>query len=132
MMLRRLFVLCAACFLSGACSAPSSVVVSPGPAKQAALRYRADLHAELALAYLDKEQFEVARREAALALQLTADHRDALHALALIERAAGNVQAAGQYFQQALAVKSGKDDPLLRLNYARFLDEQARRTVFDD
>ncbi|WP_185182356.1 hypothetical protein [Mycoavidus sp. B2-EB] len=130
-MLRGFFFICAVGFLTGACSTPSSMAVNQ-PAQQAALHYRADLHAELALAYLDKEQFEVARREAALALQLMPDHRAALHALALLEHVVGNAPAADQYFQRALVLKGAKDDTSLRLNYARFLDEQARRADFED
>ncbi len=87
------------------------------------MRQRADVHAALALAYLNQGQTEAGRVEAQRALALAPEHRDALHTLALTALAQGDAGAARRYFEQVFNATGGADDFTLRLNYARFLCE---------
>lgn len=113
--------------LCGACSISHLGAEAPHLKAARAARYRADLHIELALAYLDQGQPAAARREAGYALKLAPAHRDALHVLALADLAAGERSAARLHFQQALeaaGAAGGAADAALFLNYGNFLCDE--------
>ncbi len=90
---------------------------------------RADVHAALALAYLDQGRTEAGRIEAQRALKRVPEHRDALHALALANLAQGDADTAHRHFEQAFNAAGSADDFTLHLNYARFLCEHHDRSA---
>src|SRR5260363_227018 len=97
------------CALSSAC-ANQNPLISESSGAQNRVRQQADVHAALALAYLNQRQTEAARAEARRALALAPGHRDALHTLALTALAQGDAGAARRHFEQAFNAEGGADD----------------------
>jgi type IV pilus assembly protein PilF len=85
----------------------------------AAKQQRADAHLQLALAYYQQSQWQVALDEATLALQIEPQQPDALSMRGLIYMASGRQALAGAEFQQALQI--APDQPDYLNNYAWFL-----------
>lgn len=99
----------------------------------AANQRRADVHLQLALAYYEQSQWQVALDEATLALQIAPRQPDALSMRGLIYMASGRQALAGAEFQQALQI--APDQPDYLNNYAWFLcrtgQEQASLRWFE-
>lgn len=80
---------------------------------------RADAHLQLALAYYQQGQWQVALDEATLALRIAPEHADALSMRGLILMASGRPALAGAEFEKALRIAPEQPDYLN--NYAWFL-----------
>jgi type IV pilus assembly protein PilF len=91
----------------------------PGPNSAATDQQRADAHLQLALAYYQQSQWQVALDEAALALQIVPEQPDALSMRGLIYMASGRQALAGAQFLQALRIVPDQPDYLN--NYAWYL-----------
>jgi type IV pilus assembly protein PilF len=93
---------------------------TPAPDSAAArIQRRADAHLQLALAYYQQRQWQVALDEATLALQIAPEQADALSMRGLILMASGRPALAGAEFEQALRIAPEQPDYLN--NYAWFL-----------
>jgi type IV pilus assembly protein PilF len=113
------FLLLTAC--AGTVSANQSRPGMPAAADSAAAvnRHRADAHLQLALAYYQQRQWQVALDEATLALEIAPEQPDALSMRGLILMASGRPALAGTEFEQALRIAPDRPDYLN--NYAWFL-----------
>lgn len=80
---------------------------------------RADAHLQLALAYYQQGQWQVALDEATLALRIAPEQADALSMRGLILMASGRPAPAGDDFRQALRIAPEQPDYLN--NYAWYL-----------
>jgi type IV pilus assembly protein PilF len=89
------------------------------PSSAATGQQRADAHLQLALAYYQQSQWQVALDEAALALQIVPEQPDALSMQGLIYMASGRQALAGAPFLQALRI--APDQPDYLNNYAWYL-----------
>jgi type IV pilus assembly protein PilF len=110
------FLLLTAC--AGAVNADRPAA-SGADAAAAVNQRRADAHLQLALAYYQQSQWQVALDEATLALQIAPQQADALSMRGLILMASGRPAPAGADFLQALQI--APDQPDYLNNYAWFL-----------
>lgn len=92
---------------------------SQGSADQAMLQKRATIRLQLALAYYEQGQFEVAQDELRQALAMTPENADLYGARALVYMGKGEAQLAQQDFQQALMLAPHNAE--LNNNYGTFL-----------
>lgn len=83
--------------------------------------WAADVHAELARAYLQHGAMDVAEDEARRALVIEPDHRHAAHVLALVALQHGDEASAADFFERAVAMRGGRSDAVLVANYETFL-----------
>jgi type IV pilus assembly protein PilF len=100
--------------VSPASDAASAVYSAPSDARR-----RADAHLQLALAYYQQTQWQVALDEVTLALRAMPQLPDALSMRGLIYMASGRRDLAGADFRQALQIAPEQPDYLN--NYAWFL-----------
>lgn len=106
-------------FLSG-CSAQPEQPVSGSVAIQKSV----NSYTQLGFAYLERSNFERAKRAFVKALALDDDAPDALHGMALIYQQEGEVDLAEAHFRKALL--EGGQFSVARNNYAAFLYRQRR------
>lgn len=117
------FLLLTAC--AGAVSANQPAFAVPAASASAAdsaaavNQRRADAHLQLALAYYQQSQWQVALDEATLALRIGPEQGDALSMRGLILMASGRPALAGADFLQALRIAPEQPDYLN--NYAWYL-----------
>jgi type IV pilus assembly protein PilF len=127
---RGLIALSLSFLLLAACASPQrSGAQDPASAAASDAQRRADAHLQLALAYYQQAQWQIALDEVALALQAAPRQSDALSMRGLIYMAFGRQELAGADFREAL--RSAPDRPEYLNNYAWYLcqDGQAQASL---
>ncbi len=85
---------------------------------------RADVHAQLAASYMQRDQLEIARSELEQALQIKADHSRANYIMAVLQTRLGNNAEAETYFRRA--VSADKENSQAAHDYGVYLCKQGR------
>lgn len=85
---------------------------------------RADVHAQLAASYMQRDQLEVARGELEQALQIKPDHSRANYVMAVLQTRLGNPAEAEKYYRRA--VDSNRENSQAAHDYGVFLCQQGR------
>ena len=118
------FLLLTACAGAVSANQPTLSGMTETSAAASTNQRRADAHLQLALAYYQQSQWQVALDEASLALQIAPEQADALSMRGLILMASGRSALAGADFQQALRIAPEQPDYLN--NYAWYLCQTGR------
>ena len=85
---------------------------------------RADVHAQLAASYMQRDQLEIARGELEQALQIKPDHSRANYVMAVLQTRLGNLPEAEKYYRRA--VESNRENSQAVHDYGVFLCRQGR------
>ena len=85
---------------------------------------RADVSAQLAVSYMQRNQLEVAREELEHALEIVPDHSAANHAMAALQERLGNYKNAEIHYVRAL--RSDAENSQAAHDYATFLCRRGR------
>ncbi len=92
--------------------------------KPADARKRADVSTQLAINYMKRNQFEIAREELEHALRVEPDHSAANHAMAALQDRLGNDGAAEKYYKHA--VRSDAENSRAAHDFGTFLCRRGR------